>query len=101
MDKFKGLFFTVGENDDEDTSEVLRGIIEGITRIEPSMDFTLEECELAYVGVPVLVTLLNKNFSTNKNKVNITAVDLVTAKTIADIGNAVDAAKALEREQGV
>ena len=101
MDKLKGLFFTVGENDDEDTSEVLRGIIEGITRIEPSMDFTLEECELAYVGIPVLVTLLNKNFSTNKNKVNITAVDLVTAKTIADIGNAVDATKALEREQGV
>merc|ERR1712129_17403 len=101
LDKLKGLFFTAEENDVEDTGEVLRGIIEGMTGIEPEMDFTLEECGLASIGVPVLVTLLNKNFSTKKNKVKITAADLVTAKTIYDIGNVVDAAKALEQDQGV
>ena len=101
MDTLKGLIFTVEENDEEDTGKVLCGIIEGMTGIEPMMDFTLEECGLASIGVPVLVTLLNKNFSTKKNKVNITAADLVTAKTIDDIGEVVDAAKALERDQGV
>lgn len=101
LDTLKGLIFTVEENDEEDTGKVLCGIIEGMTGIEPMMDFTLEECGLASIGVPVLVTLLNKNFSTKKNKVNITAADLVTAKTIDDIGEVVDAAKALERDQGV
>ena len=35
--------------------------------------------ELEPIGVPVLVSLLNKNFSTKKRRSNITASDLVRA----------------------
>ena len=97
----KALIFSKGEDDDQDTGELLSKVIEGMTGIEPLMDFTLEECGLASIGVTVLVGLLNKNFSTKKRKLNISAADLVSAKTIGDMVEVIDAAKALADDQGV
>jgi hypothetical protein len=76
-------------------------LIEGMTGIEPFLDYTLEECGLASIGVPALVNLLNKNFSTKKRRVNITASDLVGAKTIGDMVEVVDGVKALADDQGI
>jgi len=101
LSKLKGVFITEEEGEDEDTAKLLSEIIEGMTGIEPQMDFTLEDCGLASIGVPVVVGLLNKNFSTKKRKLNISAADLVVAKTIADMVAVVDAAKALADDQGV
>ena len=89
------------ENDDEDTGKVLSDIIEGMTGIEPMMDYTLEECGLASIGVPVLVNLLNKNFSNKKRRLKIEASDLVEAKTIGDMVEIIDSAKGLADDQGV
>lgn len=97
----KALIFSKEEDDDQDTGELLSEVIEGMTGIEPLMDFTLEECGLASIGVTVLVGLLNKNFSTKKRKLNISATDLVSAKTIGDMAEVIDAAKALADDQGV
>ncbi len=72
-----------------------------MTGIEPLMEYTLGECGLASIGVPVLVNLLNKNFLTKERQFNITASDLVGAKTIGDMVEVVDAIKALAEEQGV
>ena len=72
-----------------------------MTGIEPLLDYTLEECGLASIGVPLLVNLLNKNFSTKQRRLNVTASDLVGAKTIGDMIDVVDAAKALADDQGV
>ena len=47
----------VKESDDEDTAKLLSEIIEGMTGIEPLLDYTMEECGLASVGVPILVNL--------------------------------------------
>lgn len=92
---------TVEENDDENTAELLAEIIEGMTGIEPLMDYSLEECGLASVGVPILVNLLNKNFSTKQRRLNITASDLVEAKTIGDMVEVVDTVKARADDQGI
>ena len=89
------------ENDDEDTGKVLSDIIEGMTGIEPMMDYTLEECGLASIGVPVLVNLLNKNYSNKKRRLKIEASDLVNAKTIGDMVEIIDSAKGLADDQGV
>ena len=89
------------ENDDEDTGKVLSDIIEGMTGIEPMMDYTLEECGLASIGVPVLVNLLNKNYSNKKRRLKIEASDLVNAKTIGDMVEIIDSAKVLADDQGV
>ena len=98
----KGLLITKEDDDgDEDTGKVLFEIIEGMTGIEPAMDYTLEECGLASIGVPTLVGLLNKNFSKKKRRLNISAYDLVSAKTIGDLVQVVDDAKALADDQGV
>jgi len=101
LSKLKGLFIEEEEDDDEETSKVLFDIIEGMTGIEPMLDYTLEECGLASIGVPMLVGLLNKNFSKKKRRLNISASDLVSAKTIGDMVEVVDSAKALADAQGV
>lgn len=101
MSNIKGIFFAREESDDEDTAKLLTELIESMTGIEPLLDYTLEECGLASIGVPVLVNLLNKNFSTKERKINVTAADLVEAKTIGDMVDVVDAVKALADDQGV
>ena len=101
VSKLKRIFVAVKESDDEDTAKLLAEIIEGMTGIEPLLDYTLEECGLASVGVPILVNLLNKNFSTKQRRLNITASDLVEAKTVGDMVEVVDAVKARADDQGV
>jgi len=48
-----------------------------------------------------LAGLLNKKFSTKKRKVNISASDLVSAKSIGHIVKLIEAAKNLADDQGV
>ena len=97
----KRIFIEAEGSDDEDTARLLTELIEGMTGIEPLIENTLEECGLASIGVPVLVNLLNKNFSNKERRLNITASDLVEAKTIGDMVKVVDAVKALADDQGV
>lgn len=101
MSNVKGIFFAPEESDDEDTAKLLTELIESMTGIEPSLDYTLEECGLASIGVPVLVNLLNKNFSTKERKINVTATDLVEAKTIGDMVDVVNAVKTLADDEGI
>jgi len=89
------------EEEDVDTSDVLLGIIENMTGIQPELDYTLDECGLASIGIPVLVALLNKNFSTSSLTLDITPADLIAAKTIVDMVNVVDECKARADAQGV
>ena len=84
-----------------DTSKMLLTIVEGMTGIEPELDYSLDECGLASIGVPVLVALLNKNFSTKSKDLEITANDLISAKTILDMVKAIDECKARANDQGV
>uniref|UniRef100_A0A7S4RGI5 Carrier domain-containing protein n=1 Tax=Ditylum brightwellii TaxID=49249 RepID=A0A7S4RGI5_9STRA len=85
------------EEEEKDTMQVMKDIIEGMTGIEPDMDYTLEECGLASIGLPALVALLNKRFST----VSFSAADLITASTIGDMVQIIDAAKELANDQGL
>jgi len=103
LDKLR-VWIKGGEDDeaeDVDTAEVLMDIVEGMTGIEPQTDWTLDECGLASIGLPVLVGLLNKNFSKKNRQVAITPADLVSAETIADMVEVVDNAKSLANHQGV
>lgn len=95
------LVFSNDEEEEEDTTEVLCGIIEKMTGIEVEVDYTLEECGLASVGVPVLVGLLNKNFSTGTRTLAISAADIIEVETIREIVEVVEAAKELADDQGV
>jgi hypothetical protein len=97
-------YFTKGEpegDEEVDTAQLLCDIIESMTGIEPQLDSTLEECGLASIGVPMLVGMLNKAFSEKGKAVVISARELVTAKTIADMAAVVDDAKKLADAPGV
>jgi len=89
------------EEEDVDTSDVLLDIIESMTGILPELDYTLDECGLASIGIPLLVVLLNKNFSTKNLTLEITPADLIAAKTIADMVDVVDECKIRANAQGV
>ena len=41
------------EEEEVDVSEMLISIVEGMTGIEPELDYSLDECGLASIGVPV------------------------------------------------
>ena len=106
MKKYLEMFYGVvfgwkEEEEDRDITEVLLEIIEGMTGIEPSVDWTLEECGLASIGVPSLVSLLNKNFSNNQTKGTVVASDIIEAETIADMVDIINAAKELADAQGI
>jgi hypothetical protein len=91
-----------GEDEEEvDTAKVLCDIIEGMTGIEPLPEWTLEECGLASIGVPVLVGLLNKAFSKKNKAVVVSAADLVSAESIADMVEVVESIKNLAAAHGV
>jgi len=83
------------------TTEVLLKVIEDMTGIEPKQEWGLEDCGLASIGVPVLVGLLNKAYSTPGRHVTITVPKLVEAKTIKDVVGIVDLAKEAAEHHGV
>lgn len=89
------------EAEEEPIGDVLCQIVEKMTGIEAEHDHTLEECGLASVGIPVLVGLLNKRFSTNGKALGITAADMVGANAIADMAEIVETAQDLADDQGV
>lgn len=101
LENIKVLIFGEAEVEDIDSGEVLLSIVEGMTGITPELDWTLDECGLASIGMPVLVGLLNKNFSTKAKALSITPTDLVSARTILDMVKVVEDAKALAADQGV
>jgi hypothetical protein len=103
LSKVKGIFIKGDAEGDEeiDTEKVICDIIKSMTGIEPQTDSTLEECGLASIDVPTLVGLLNKAFSEKGKAVLVSARELVTAETIADIAAVVDDAKRLADAPGV
>lgn len=90
-----------GEEEEVNIEAALCNIIEKITGIEPDLDSTLEECGLASVGVPIIVNLLNDNFSKKKQPLGVTAQDVVNARTIADMVKVVEAARDRMEHDGV
>jgi len=90
-----------GDDEDIDTEKLMIGIIEKMTGIEPKVDWSLEECGLASVGIPVIVGMINKAFSARSKKVSLSAAELVEAETISDMVNVVDDAIALAFADGL
>ena len=91
----------IEDEEEVETATVLIQIIEGMNGIEPELDYTLEECGLASIGVPALVTLMNKQFSKGMRKVSVDATSLVSAETIGDMVEVIDTAKKLAQHQGI
>ena len=77
----------IGQNDVELT---VSKIIEDVTGIRPHLDWTLEECGIASIGLAVLATSLNKSLSLSKPK-SILSDDLISAKSVADLVDLINA----------
>jgi len=100
--KLKRLVLNENYIDSEfDTTELLIEIVEDMTGIVPKMDWSLEECGLGSVGVPVITARINNSLSTRNLKVTVTATEIVTADTIADLVDVVDNAILLAEADGI
>ena len=97
----RGLLSRKREEEDVDIQATLCGIIEKMTGIEPDLDSTLDECGLASVGVPIIVNLLNENFSKKNKPLGVTAQDVVNARTIADMVKVIEASRDRMEHDGV
>lgn len=89
------------EKEEVDVTQTLFHIIEGVTGIEPEIEFSLDEVGLASVGLPVIVRMLNDAFSKKHIQCDITHQDLIRAKTMADIIAIVEDAKTRMRHDGI
>ena len=58
-------------------TDTLFQIIEGLTGIEPGINFMLDDVGLVSVGLPVIVRMLNDAFSKKHEPCNITHQDLI------------------------
>ena len=103
MEMISELVSSKDDNDDTPTAEVLCKGIEDLTGIGPQLLWTLEECGLGSIGLPVLVQMLNKAFAKQKgtHRLQITASKLIEARTIQDMVQVVDEAKAALDADGV
>ena len=84
-----------GSSDDgaeRPTVDVVIELIENMTGIEAQPSWELEECGLASIGMPMLVGLLNKQFSKHGHDCHMSVVDLMGADTIQEIAAVVDVA---------
>ena len=103
MEMISELVSSKDDDDDTPTAEVLCKGIEDLTGIGPQLLWTLEECGLGSIGLPVLVQMLNKAFAKQKgtHRLQITASKLIEARTIQDMVQVVDEAKAALDADGV
>eukprot|EP00804_Cyclotella_cryptica_P010364 CCRYP_012263-RF/>CCRYP_012263-RF protein AED:0.06 eAED:0.06 QI:3167/0.77/0.7/1/0.22/0.3/10/438/611 len=98
---FSGLISGSDEDEDVDINAAVCGIIEKMTGFEPDLDSNLEECGLSSIGVPVIVRLLNENFSKKKQPLGVTSRDVVNARTVAGIIEVVEALRDRMEHDGV
>jgi len=90
-----------GAEEEVDVTQTLFRIIEGVTGIEPEIEFTLNEVGLASVGLPVIVRMLNDSFSKKNVPCDITHQDLIRSKTLADIIAVVETARTRMQHDGI
>ncbi len=93
----------VGENDFDDVTieESLLVAIEEMSGFAPELDWTLDQCGLSSVGLPILAARLKEAFSTKTRSLNITTAALSTARTIQDLVKVLEEIDRLSASEGI
>jgi len=91
-----------GESDPKvSVEEALLDAVEDMTGFEPELDWTLDQCGLSSVGLPILAARLKKAFSTKTSPLNITTAALSQARTVQDLVIVIQEIQALSSAGGV
>lgn len=75
-------------------------VIKLLTGIEPDMNNTVNECGLASVGMPVVVSLLNKHLKLEEENYSVDVIEMVQARTVRDMIDVMKAAKDRSEQTG-
>ncbi len=98
---FKNLIIGDIDNDKVSIEESLLVAIEDMTGFAPELDWTLDQCGLSSVGLPILAARLKEAFSTKTSPLNITTAALSTARTVEDLVKVLEEIKSLSASEGV
>ena len=64
------------------------------------MNNTVNECGLASVGMPVVVSLLNKHLKLEEENYSVDVIEMVQARTVRDMIDVMKAAKDRSEKTG-
>ena len=97
---FKTIIF--GDSDEDvEVKEALLEAIEDMTGFAPELEWSLDQCGLSSVGLPLLAARLSKAFSTKTTPLSITTAALSKARTVQDLVGVVENVRSKSDEEGI
>ena len=81
--------------------EALLEAVEDMTGFEPELDWSLAQCGLSSVGLPILAARLSTAFSTKTKPIQITTAALSDARTMRDLITVVEKEQKKTDEDGI
>jgi len=83
------------------SSKLMLSVVRIMTGVEATMSSTLEECGLGSIGMPIVVSTLNKILSKEHEDVAVDVSGMIQAKSIAEMVAVIDIAKARASDSGI
>ncbi len=97
----KNLIFGETDCDGVTIEESLLAAIEEMTGFTPELDWTLDQCGLSSVGLPILAARLKEAFSSKTRSLNITTSALSKARTVQDLVQVLEEIDRLSASDGI
>ena len=93
----------IGEGNDEirSSSELMLAVVIILTGVEATMNNTSEECGLGSIGMPIVVSTLNKMLAKDRVDATVNVSEMIQARTIADMVAVIDTAKSRASDSGI
>ena len=89
------------QEEDLDSETMLLKVIENLSGVEAQVSNTVEECGITSIGMPVLEGMVNKYLAMNDEDAEIDISEMIQAKTIGDLVDVIDAARARATDNGI
>jgi len=92
----------LADNDNISSSgKLMLSVVMTMTGVEATMSSTLEECGLGSIGMPIVVSTLNKILAKEHKDVAVNVSDMIQAKSVAEMVAVIDIAKARASDSGI
>ncbi|KDB08851.1 Long-chain-fatty-acid--CoA ligase [Burkholderia sp. lig30] len=78
---------------EKDTMSIVLRIVQRTTGMEAKPEWSLEECGLASLGIVQFASALQAECSTSSRKVSLSVADIMSARSIREVADIVDAAR--------
>ena len=93
----------IGDWNDEirSSSDLMLAVVRILTGVEATMNNTSEECGLGSIGMPIVVSTLNKMLAKDHRDASVNVSEMIQARSIADMVAVIDTAKSRASDSGI